>query len=30
VDFTEKLGSFRRLDNISQCDEDRPLVKVGS
>src|SRR3984885_2734900 len=29
VDFTEKLGSFGRLDDISQCDKDRPQVKVG-
>jgi hypothetical protein len=29
MDFTEKLGSFRRVDDIFQCDEDRPLFKVG-
>ena len=29
VDLTEKLGSFRRVDDIFHGDEDRPLVGVG-
>src|ERR1700722_2284443 len=29
VDFTEKLGSFRWVDDIFHCDQDRPLVRGG-